>query len=116
MTVEYEEATRRMAELFKDDVVTIEKIVEPYGVLVRHDRDAGGVCRIEYRSNIRDRTMLEQNTFYLIRALTAVQSYTTISVYASTGKGTGMLVRVAAHDVSATFNDYKNRATISFIE
>ena len=113
---EAEKAERQMKELFGEKVFNVEEIVKPYGSLSRYDRDEKGVCRIEYRSQSSKRSDLEKETFYLIRALLAQQNCTMVSLYASTGKGEGMLVRIKADRFPSRISDYVKNASISFIE
>jgi tetratricopeptide (TPR) repeat protein len=116
MRKEAEETEKRMAELFSENVFSIEKIVEPYGVLTNYVRDANGICRIEYRSQSTKRHKLEKETYFLIRALTAQENCISVSLYASTGKGKGMLVRISTDVFPSKLSDYIKRASISFIE
>lgn len=116
MYKEAEETENRMAELFKEETFSIGEIIKPYGVLSGYNRDEHGVCRIEYRSNSEKRPFLEKETFHVIRALIAHESCQSVSLYASTGKGKGMLVRVSTQSFPSSFSGYTKHAQISFIE
>ncbi len=116
MVSEALEARKRMEELFDDTVLTVEKIVEPYGKLSQYNREKGGTCRIEYRSRTKKRSRIEKETYSLIRELISQQGCKKISLYASTGKGSGLLVRIGSADFPAQFSDYANSAAISFVE
>jgi len=116
MWKEAEETKGSMADLFQEDAFSIGEIVKPYGVLSQYKRDEYGVCRIEYRSHESQRSVMEKETFFLIRALIAHESCQTVSLYASTGTGRGMLVRVATTSFPASFAEYRKRAQISFTE
>ncbi len=113
---EAKEAEKQMSELFGEKVFSVEEIVKPYGVLSRYDRDENGVCRIEYHTQSFKQSDLEKETYYLIRALIAQQNCNIVSLYASTGKGKGMLVRVKVDRFPSRISDYVKRASISFIE
>ncbi len=116
MWKEAEETKDRMADLFQEDAFSIREIVKPYGVLSQYKRDEHGVCRIEYRSHESKRAVMERETFFLIRALIAHEPCRTVSLYASTGKGRGMLVRVSTEAFPSSFSNYTKRAQISFTE
>lgn len=113
---EAERAERQMKELFVEKVFSVEEIVKPYGVLSRYVRDENGVCRIEYRSQSLGRPDLERETYFLIRALIAQQKCDIVSLYASKGKGKGMLVRIQSDKFPSRISDYIKKASISFIE
>lgn len=109
-------AQQRMIELFGEDIFSIKEIVEPYGSLCDYSVDNTGSCRIEYSSLAVKRSVLENETFFLVRALSARNSYTVISIYASTGNGSGMLVRIKGQPVPHTISEYRNRASITYIK
>jgi hypothetical protein len=113
---EAEQAERQVKELFGEKVFSVEEIVKPYGVLSRYVRDENGVCRIEYRSQSLKRFELEKETYFLIRALLAQQNCDIVSLYAVTGKGKGMLVRIKPEKFPSRISDYLKTASISFIE
>ena len=113
---EAKQAEKRMRELFGEKVFTVEEIVKPYGILSRYVRDKNGVCRIEYRSQSVGRPDLERETYFLIKALLVQQKCTIVSLYASTGKGKGMLVRIKPEKFPSGISDYVKKASISFIE
>ena len=113
---EAEKAERQMKELFGEKVFSVEEVVKPYGVLSKYDRDENGVCRIEYHSQTLKQSELEKETYYLIRDLLAQQNCTMVSLYASTGKGKGMLVRIKTDRFPSRVSDYVESASISFIE
>ncbi len=116
MWKEAEEIKNRMAELFQEETFSIGEIIEPYGMLSGFNRDPHGVCRIEYRSNAVKRAFLEKETFDIIRALTAHAACQSIALYAATGRGKGMLVRIPVHSFPTSFSGYRKVAQISFVE
>ncbi len=115
MFKEASDAKKRMEELFNENVFSIENLVKPYGVLSDFSSD-NNVCRMEYKSNSVKRDVLEEETFLLLRSLLAQEKCRTISLYASTGKGSGMLVRINKDDFPPTLSDYINKASITFIK
>lgn len=113
---EAEKAEKQMKRLFGEKVFSVEEIIKPYGVLTKFDRGKNGVCRIEYHSHSLKKSTLEKETYYLIRALLTQQNCTLISLYASTGKGKGMLVRIGSDRFPSRISDYVKNASISFVE
>jgi hypothetical protein len=115
-TEDVAETEKEMEKLFGEQVFSIGEIVASYGELVRYKRDENNVCRLEYRSLSKKRTEIEQQTFLIIRALISRESCAQVSLFASTGTGTGLLVRVPAVSFPATLSGYKDRAELSFTE
>jgi hypothetical protein len=116
MGAEAEKTRQEMAELFFDTIASVEGIVEPFGEVTAFAQDGEGTCRLEYRPKTRSRQLLEQEMFYLIRALTASRECGAVSVFAATGKGTGALVRLPEGHVPHSFVRFKEHASFSFVE
>jgi tetratricopeptide (TPR) repeat protein len=116
MTKEATEARKKMEELFGREISTIREVVAPYGELTDYSLDHSGVCRIEYRSKLRKQPELERETYLLIRAVLVKQHCNTVSLYASTGTGSGLLVRIDTRGFPSSVSAYKKRAAITFVE
>ncbi len=110
------DAEKEMEKIFGGAVFTAGALVKPFGSLIRDQQDQSGVCRVEYRSLASERAAIEKETYYIARALAARGECRTISLYASTGRGKGMLVRVAAEGFPPRVSDYLVRASLSFTE
>ena len=94
----------------------ISDIVHPFGDLVNYSTDTAGVCRIEYRSRGRGRENLENETYELVKALAARRDCSEISLYASTGKGVGMLVRIKTVLIPPIAREFSRVAMITYLE
>lgn len=116
MTKEAFKAKEEMAKIFGKEMFSVEDIVKPYGKLVSYKRDRQGFCRLEYKSKSKKRVLLESESFNLLRSLSASQNCGKYSLYASTGKGKGMLVRFSHSEFPNTFSNYLLKAEIHFIE
>ncbi len=116
MHSEAAQAKKRMAELFGDQIFSIEEVIAPYGSLNNYHEDATGTCRIEYASKESKQTPLERETFYIIRALLSQRPCSQVSLYAVTGKGSGMLVRVSAKAFPSSQSEYRKSADITFVK
>lgn len=110
------EAKERMEELFGEEIFSIKEIVDTYGELSDYSQDNNNVCRIEYRSRLSKRTELERETYLLMRAILSHKRCASISLYAATRKGSGMLVRIGTRAFPSSVSEYKKRAVITFVE
>lgn len=116
MWSEQTKTEKKMREIFGNDIFTVHHIIKPYGQLSEYNFDQDGTCRIAYQSRLKHRKQLEKETFLLIRALITHQTYKNISLYAATGKGRGMLVRIEGQNFPSTISAYQQKASILFSE
>ena len=105
-----------MSARFGSALQMIEKTVSIYGELASYSTDQSGVCRIEYDSRAQGRDALERETYDIVKAAAAKGGIKTITIFASTGNGSGMLVRMNAADVPELFGEYEGKADIKFLE
>lgn len=116
MTKEAYEAKEEMKKIFGDEMFSVEKLVRPYGKLISFNQGKGGQCRLEYRSKSKKKVDLESESFNLLRSLNTSLGCGKYSLYASTGKGKGLLVRYDHSAFPNTFSDYLLKSQMSFIE
>lgn len=116
MTKEAYEAKKEMEKIFGDEMFSVEKLVRPYGKLVSFNQESGGLCRLEYKSDSQKRTTLENDCYKLLKALQTSLGCSNYSLYASTGKGTGLLVRFSEKSFPNSFSDFLLQAKINYIE
>lgn len=102
--------------LFGKDVVSVERMVARYGVLTDYATGADGTCRLEYSSRSRKSAALEKEVFELCRALAGESRCSAISLYATTGKGTGMLVHIRATPFPPTRSAFVKAAMLTYLE
>lgn len=116
MTHDVYETEKKMRELFDENIFTIDNMVQPFGSLVDYTKDNNDVCRIVYNSKSIRRTKLEGEVYLLVKSLVSMEKCLTISLYASTGKGSGMLVRIDSEPFPQTLSQFCTKALITFVE
>lgn len=115
MFQEAAEAEARMRELFDKETFSVNDMVKPYGSLTDFVTE-NRVCRISFVPKNSKKQELYTSTFNIARAIRAEYGCQNITLYASTGKGTGMLVHIGSRDFPSTMSEYLNTADISFVE
>jgi hypothetical protein len=114
---EGEEKTTKtaMQTLFGDAIVSIERIVRPFGELTECNRSKGGTLSLEYRTKApgaRDKLLKE--TYLVARALSTLCDYSTLSIFASTSASQGLMVHCSAHEGFSSVVEFEKKATIYF--
>lgn len=116
MTKEAYKAKEEMKKIFGDEMFSIEQLVRPFGKLVSYNQDGAGLCRLEYKSKARKKVQLESDSYNLLRSMNSSLGCKKYSIYASTGKGKGLLVRLESGSFPSTFSKYLLSAQINLIE
>lgn len=115
MTREAFQAREEMKKLFSEEMFSVEQIVRPYGKLTTFKQE-GDLCRLEYKSRSKKRVKIESEVYTLLKNLKSSLGCSSYSVYAATGKGRGMLLRLEGEKLPATFSKFLVKAQVNFIE
>jgi tetratricopeptide (TPR) repeat protein len=116
MHQEARNARQRMEKLFGEEIMSVNRAISRFGALVDASKDSRRIYRLEYRSSARTRQELEKETFSVMRALRISCGCTAASVYAATGKGSGMLAYLELDPFPSTLSAYLQRARITMLE
>lgn len=116
MTEKASRTRREMKSRFGEEALSITEIVKRYGEVDNLSRRPNGTYRVEYRSSARDEESLIEETYQLARELRTVCRCSALSVYASTGKGRGLLSHVSLTPFPATRSEYRRTATMRYLE
>ncbi len=116
MDSEAAHAESEMKEEFGDDILSIQRIVAPYGAVEHYERGHDGTFRLKYVSEKRGRAQLVGDTYLIMRALRLECGCSAISLYAATGEGSGLLAHLKTEPFPLSLGAYESRATISYLE
>lgn len=116
MTKEAYKAKEEMKKIFGEEMFSVEELIRPYGTLVSFNQGKDGFCRLEYKSKAKKKVVLESESFTLLKSLNTSIGCGRYSLYASTGKGKGMLVRYDNNTFPNTFSAFLLKAQINFID
>ncbi|MBD3391484.1 MAG: hypothetical protein GF418_05485 [Chitinivibrionales bacterium] len=109
-------AEQDMRELFGEEILSIQKIVAPYGSVEEFERGRDGIFRLKYHTRSRGARVLAQETYLIMRALKPTCECRAFSVFASTGSGGGMLAHLKAEPFPLSQSAYEREARITHAE
>ena len=116
MSNDMRKAQSEMQELFGESVFSVSKIIEPFGLLRDVFLNNEDAYRIEYQSFKKSEQDLLSETYKIIRALQAGEFPPSISLFATTGPGSGMMVHIRGSEPIATMDSFKKNASITFLQ
>lgn len=116
MTDEMEKTTREMKEIFGENVFSAAQIIEPYGKISDAFLTADGNYRIEYHTKQTGRAQLLEETYTVVRELRQICGCGSISLFASSGPGSGMIVHMNTSVTVSSIEDYEQGASITFLK
>jgi hypothetical protein len=110
------EAQREMKELFGDDIFSLSTVMKPFGPVLDFKMTADGVLRLEYRTSARGKQRLIEESFGCARAIHLICNCRTLSLFASTRPGAGLLVYIPVASFPQTQSGFEQKATITYLE
>jgi hypothetical protein len=106
---------REMKEIFGNEIFSINEIIKPYGNLNDAQLDKEGNYLIEYNTGKTTKDDLTNESYFLIREIRQVCNCKQISLFAKTGPGRGLVVHISSSAETASFELYRNSASITFL-
>ena len=94
----------------------MNEIVGHYGSLRDAERTDEGILRIEYRTQATGSETITKEVFTLATELKATCDCSDLSIYAQTGKNSGVLVAVATANLANSYEQFRSVATITVLE
>jgi hypothetical protein len=110
------EIQHQMEAMFGETILSVNKIVNPYGNILDAWKNQEGVFRLEYRTRGSGKEKLTEETFLVVKALRTVCGCNAVSLFAETGSGRGMLVYIPTSAPLVTIGDFTSAAKITFLE
>lgn len=115
MKKEMDSTKQEMIDIFGDAVFSIKEIISHYGKLNDAQLDKDGNYLIEYNTEKSEKNELIDESYYLVREIRQVCKCKQISLFAKTGPGRGLIVHISSSAEIASFEQYKNFASITYL-
>lgn len=116
MIKEMHQAQKRMNDLFGQSISSVSSLIKRYGELTDAWLTESGTYRVEYRSRSVGKDNLLQETFTLTQGLRNICNCESISLFASSGPGRGMIVHTRLSSPLSSLREFKKHATITFLD
>jgi len=116
MAAEKRTAEKQMRELFGEEIYSIPAIVGEYGTLMELSRSGDGTFRIEYRSKKSGKDDLFEETWRLAGRIRPLCACEALSVFAATGKSSGLIVHIPTRDFPSSARRFKDRSSVVWLE
>lgn len=105
-----------MKNLFGDAILTLNKVIEPYGTLINAQQKEDSSYSIEYQSKGQTKKALMNESYQIIKALKPNCNCESISLFASQTAGSGMIVHIRKDAYFATLSEFEKAASIIYLE
>lgn len=116
MPEEAQETRLRMIELFGEAATTVSEVMKGYGPVHDASLTDEGTYRIEYRTRRSGESQLKEEAFRLSKALRVSCQCSALSLFASQGRGKGLLVHLPMDNFPQSYDDFVVMATIRYLE
>jgi len=104
-----------MKDIFGNNIFSINEIVRPYGSLNDAQLDKERNYLIEYNTGKTVKDDLITESYFIIREIRQVCNCKQISLFAKTGPGRGLVVHISSSAETASFELYRNSASITYL-
>ncbi|MDD5676071.1 MAG: hypothetical protein PHC61_18005, partial [Chitinivibrionales bacterium] len=104
-----------MLRLFGDSIASVNRIVAPFGAALDYALNQEGVYRLQYQARAKAEADLLYDGFLLAKALTLICNCQGLSLYARTAPGKGVLMYVKSAPFPASFAQFKQNATLTWL-
>jgi len=109
-------AEAQMREIFGEEVNSVNAAVAQFGELADAYTNESGAYRVEYKTKKTSQEEILRDVFNLTRALRNICNCTNISVFASTGRGNGLIAHSTAATPVHTLPEFSKQANILWFE
>ena len=114
MNTEMLQTSTTMKQIFGENITSVTGIVQPFGKLNDVWITGDGVYRIEYITSRTDHQEMIMETYTMAKALRPSCDCKALSLFASTGPGTGLLVYIGSDAPLITLSSFKENASFTF--
>ncbi len=105
-----------MKMLFGDAILTLNKVIEPYGILIKAQQREDRSYTIEYKSNGLTKKALMNESYQIIKAFKPNCNCESISLFASQTAGSGMIIHIRKDAFFASLSEFEKAASITYLE
>jgi tetratricopeptide (TPR) repeat protein len=110
------EAEKKMKELFGHDILTIGRVIEPYGILTTYSVSDDNRYVIEYHPESNGKEELTYDAYRIIKGVQIICNCTFISLFASSTSGKGLIVHVQDKNFFPTFESFTKDVSVTYLE
>lgn len=115
MSKELRETREQMEEIFGSSVFSVSEAVKPFGEILDVYTTANDAFRVEYRTTQNSEQSILSQTYALAKAFREICNCKTVSIYATTAPGKGMIVHFNKEVSLSTLAVFKKEAAITFL-
>ena len=116
MNREMKQARGQMEEIFGSSVFSASEAVKSFGEILDVYTTANGAFRVEYLTTQNSEQSILSQTYTLAKAFREMCNCKTISIFATTAPGKGMIVHFNKEANLSTLDTFKKEATITFLQ
>lgn len=116
MNRELRQAREQMEEIFGSSVFSVSEAVKPFGEILDVYTTASDAFRVEYRTAQKSEQSILSQTYALSKAFREMCNCKTVSIFATTAPGKGMIVHFNKDASLSTLAAFKKEATITFLK
>ncbi len=116
MSKEMKQTREQMEEIFGSSVFSVSEAVKPFGEILDVYTTDAGALRVEYRTAQNSEQSILSHIYTLAKAFREMCNCKTVSIFATTAPGKGMIVHFNKEASLSTIAAFKKEATITFLK
>jgi|GEM_PF-2243786 hypothetical protein len=116
MNKEMIQTREQMEEIFGSSVFSVTETVKPFGEILDVYTTASDAFRVEYKTAQNSEQSILNQTYALAKAFREMCNCKTISIFATTAPGKGMIVHFNKEASLSTLAAFKKEASITFLK
>lgn len=116
MYSEMRQAKEQMEEIFGSSAFSVSEAVKPFGEILDAYTTENDAFRVEYRTTQNSEQSILSQTYTLAKALREMSNSKTISIFATTSPGKGLIVHFNKETSLSTLAAFKKEATITYLK
>jgi hypothetical protein len=116
MNREMRQTKEQMEEIFGSSVFSVSKAVKPFGEILDVYTTENDAFRVEYRTTQSSEQSILSQIYSLAKAFREMSNSKTISIFATTSPGKGLIVHFTKETSLSTLATFKKEATITFLK
>lgn len=116
MKLEAQQTRDKMQEIFGNSVFSVTETVKEFGDVIDIYTTEDNVLRVEYKTAQSSKYAILNETYTLAKAFREICNCKSISIFATTTPGSGMIVHVNTNTSLLTIDSFKNEASVNFLQ
>lgn len=115
MIKEQKQTREEMEKIFGSSVFSVTETVKPFGEIIDVYTTEDDAFRVEYRTSQSNEQNILSETYTLAKAFRETCNCKTVSIFATTAPGKGMIIHINRNASLSSLGTFKKEATISFL-